>query len=117
MTKVLRYSSTLWLLLLGTLVLGQQPSPLKPVATPTPDPAQEKEVVNIRRVRLPITVTDSKKQFVSGLTRADFLVLEDKVPQQIETFTSEENNNLPLYIGVLMDTSPSTAGKLKSEQE
>jgi len=40
-----------------------------------------------------------------------------KVPQQIDSFTSEENNNLPLYVGVLMDTSPSTAGKLKFEQE
>ena len=43
--------------------------------------------------------------------------MEDKVPQQIESFTSEQNNVLPLYVGVLMDTSPSTAGKLKFEQE
>ena len=87
-----------------------------PTATPTPDPNQA-EVVNIRRVRLPITVTDKKGQFVSGLTANDFLILEDKVPQKIDFFTSEENNNLPLYVGVLMDTSPSTAAKLKFEQE
>lgn len=95
-----------------------QPAPQKP-ATPaaSPDPNQEKEVVNIRRVRLPITVTDKKGQFVSGLTQGDFLVMEDKIPQKIDSFTSEENNNLPLYVGVLMDTSPSTAAKLKFEQE
>src|SRR5713226_487808 len=97
---------------------SQQPKPPKPSSAPaTPDQTQEKEVVNIRRVRLPITVTDKKGQFVSGLSANDFLITEDKVPQQIDSFTSEENNNLPLYIGVLMDTSPSTAGKLKFEQE
>lgn len=96
---------------------SQQPKPPQPSSpTATPDP-QEKEVVNIRRVRLPITVTDKKGQFVSGLSAGDFLITEDKVPQQIDSFTSEENNNLPLYVGVLMDTSPSTAGKLKFEQE
>jgi VWFA-related protein len=93
---------------------GQQP---KPSPTPTPDPGQETLKVNIRRVRLPITVTDNKKQFVTGLTQNDFVIMEDKVPQQIESFTSEQNNVLPLYVGVLMDTSPSTAGKLKFEQE
>src|SRR5207237_7539794 len=71
----------------------------------------------IRRVRLPITVTDKKGQFISGLSAGDFLVLEDKVPQKIDSFTSEDNNNLPLYVGVLMDTSPSTSGKIKFEQE
>jgi Ca-activated chloride channel family protein len=96
---------------------SQQPKPPQPSSpSATPDP-QEKEVVNIRRVRLPITVTDKKGQFVSGLSAGDFLITEDKVPQQIDSFTSEENNNLPLYVGVLMDTSPSTAGKLKFEQE
>lgn len=93
----------------------QQPKPEVPAATP--DPTQERIEVNIRRVRLPITVTDKKGQFVSGLTANDFLVLEDKIPQKIDSFTSEENNNLPLYVAVLMDTSPSTAAKIKFEQE
>jgi len=97
---------------------SQQPKPPKTSSpTATPDRSQEKEVINIRLTRLPITVTDRKGQFVSGLTASDFLIFEDKVPQQINSFTSEENNNLPLYVGVLMDTSPSTAGKLKFEQE
>ena len=98
---------------------SQQPKPPQPSSpSATPDPSQERpEIINIRRVRLPITVTDKKGQFVSGLSAGDFLITEDKVPQQIDSFTSEENNNLPLYVGVLMDTSPSTAGKLKFEQE
>lgn len=117
------------LLFLGLTTLGfamffqvpaaqtQQTKP-QPSPAPSPTPDQEKpEVINIRRVRLPITVTDKKGQFVSGLSASDFLIMEDKVPQQIDSFTSEETNNLPLYVGVLMDTSPSTAGKLKFEQE
>ena len=118
MKKVLYYLLTVSLLLSAATALSQQPKPPKTGPPPTADPGQEKpEIINVRRVRLPITVTDKKGQLVSGLTQSNFLVLEDKVPQQIDSFTSEENNNLPLYVGVLMDTSPSTAGKLKFEQE
>src|ERR1700756_786483 len=105
-------------LMCASFALGQQKQP-KPTPPPvvTQDPNQEREVVNIRRVRLPITVTDKHGAFVSGLTQADFVIMEDKVPQQIDSFTSEQNNNLPLNVAVLMDTSPSTAGKLRFEQE
>lgn len=90
----------------------QKPQPQNQQTDPQDRPVR----VNIRRVRLPITVLDKKGQFVSGLTINDFQVLEDKKPQQIETF-SDESESFPVYVGVLMDTSPSTAGKLKFEQE
>ncbi len=92
----------------------------KPQPSPTPPPAVEAEQTErifIRVVRLPITVVDRKGQFVPGLTKNDFLVFEDKVPQEIETFSDDLGQSLPLYIAVLMDTSPSTAGKLKFQQE
>jgi VWFA-related protein len=98
------------------VVSGQKPKP-SPSPTPQPEEQQGSVVIPIRRVRLPITVTDKKGQFVPGLTKNDFLVLEDKVPQQIETFSDDLSLTLPLYIAVLMDTSPSTAGKLKFQQE
>ena len=69
-----------------------------------------------RIVRLPITVVDKKDQPVGGLTQSDFLIFEDKQPQVIESF-NDESEKLPVYVGVLMDTSSSTAGKLKFEQE
>ncbi len=97
---------------------GQRSSRQSP--TPTPLPAQPgQEVVNIRRVRLPISVLDRRNQPVTGLTAADFQIFEDRQPQQIESFTAftEEASSLPLFIGVLMDTSASTAGKIKFEQE
>jgi Ca-activated chloride channel homolog len=100
------------------VVQAQQP---KPKTSPTPPSASEQDVqsetIFIRRVRLPITVVDKKGQFVPGLTQSDFLILEDKVPQQVETFSDDLGQSLPVYIAVLMDTSPSTLGKLKFEQE
>jgi VWFA-related protein len=98
------------------VVFGQKPKP-SPSPTPVTEEPQGSVVIPIRRVRLPITVTDKKGQFVPGLTKDDFLVFEDKVPQQIETFSDDLSLTLPLYIAVLMDTSPSTAGKLKFQQE
>lgn len=98
------------------VVQAQQPkpSPTPPAAT---DPGEQSETIFIRRVRLPITVVDKKGQFIPGLTKNDFLVLEDRVPQQIETFSDDLGQAQPVYVAVLMDTSPSTAGKLKFEQE
>jgi Ca-activated chloride channel family protein len=92
----------------------------KPKASPTPPPdsqGSQTETVTTRRVRLPITVLDKKGFFVSGLRQADFQILEDKVPQQIDFFSDDIGQSQPLYVGVLMDTSSSTLGKLKFEQE
>ncbi|HEX6045480.1 MAG TPA: VWA domain-containing protein [Pyrinomonadaceae bacterium] len=90
----------------------------KPSPTPLPQDPQTGPIrIPVRRVRLPITVIDKKGNFVPGLTKNDFLVLEDKVPQSIETFSDDLSQTTPLYVAVLMDTSPSTAGKLKFQQE
>src|SRR5688500_13360880 len=90
-----------------------------PDASPTPRPQDPQGRVRIlvRSVRLPITVADKKGIVVHVLTKNDFLILEDKIPQAIETFSDDLALNLPLYVAVLMDTSPSTAGKLKFQQE
>src|SRR6266496_2006110 len=116
-SKSLLRLSLAFVLLAPIAVRAQQ---IKPKASPTPPVAgQDQEPITtfIRRVRLPITVVDKKGQFVPGLTKGDFLVLEDKVPQQIETFEDDLGQTLPLYVAVLMDTSPSTSGKIKFEQE
>jgi Ca-activated chloride channel homolog len=80
-------------------------------------------------VRLPVTVTDKKKnlvfcsesknakekdkkkEIVQCFTKDDFVILEDGVPQEV-TFFTDEKTNPPVFVGVLMDTSPSTAGKM-----
>jgi Ca-activated chloride channel homolog len=111
----------LLLALCGLLATAVSASAQKPKASPSPTPPVrdqgQVERFEIRRVRLPITVVDKKGQFVPGLTKNDFVVLEDKTPQQIETFSDDISETLPLYVAVLLDTSPSTAGKLKFQQE
>ena len=97
------------------VVEAQQPKSTPPPINNEQETPSEK--IFIRRVRLPITVVDKKGQFVPGLTQSDFLVLEDKVPQQVETFSDNFGQSLPVYVAVLMDTSPSAAGKIKFEQE
>ncbi|HKR00678.1 MAG TPA: VWA domain-containing protein [Pyrinomonadaceae bacterium] len=97
------------------VILSQQ----KQQPTPTPTPAQgqdDREVVTIREVRLPVTVLDKNKNPVSGLTKNDFLIYEDKQLQEIRGFTDEKDSQ-PIYVAVLMDTSGSVAGKLQFEQE
>lgn len=71
---------------------------------------------DVFEVRLPVSVLDKKKQPVSGLTQKDFVVLEDGKPQEV-TYFSDESSNPPVFVGVMMDTSPSTAGKIKFSKE
>lgn len=85
--------------------------------TSTPDTGQVKTF----EVRLPVTVTMKEKEkgkevLVAGLSRSDFDIYEDGVKQEV-TFFSDEKTNPPVYVGVLMDTSPSTAGKLGFSKE
>lgn len=76
--------------------------------------AQVDDSSKVFEVRLPVTVEDKKdkkKGLVKGLTINDFLVFEDGVEQEI-TFLTDEKTNPPTYVGVLMDTSASTKGKM-----
>jgi Ca-activated chloride channel family protein len=101
--------------------VGQQTPPARPAAQQTPTPAQPNDIeegVTSRVVRVPVTVLDKKGKPVTGLTRGDFLVTEEKRPVQFD-FLGEikELEKLPIYVGVLMDTSSSTSGKLGFEKE
>jgi Ca-activated chloride channel homolog len=93
-----------------------QPAPA-PQQTPAPDEAQDTPTT-ARIVRVPVTVTDKKGKPVIGLTREAFTVFEDKRPIQFDFLgEAKELEKLPIYVAVLMDTSGSTSGKLKFEQE
>src|SRR2546430_1308207 len=116
-----RYSFRLVLILCMLVAAAASPAQQpKPKATPTPPVSEQDQAsikIPIRRVRLPITVVDKKGHLVPGLIQSDFLIFEDKIPQLIETFSDDLGQSESLYVAVLMDTSPSTAGKLKFEQE
>jgi len=65
-------------------------------------------------VTLVATVHDPDGRVVKNLTRDDFVVLEDGVPQKIDFFSQE--SDLPLTIGLLVDTSRSQTGVLDQER-
>jgi VWFA-related protein len=61
--------------------------------------------VGVDLVNVLFTVTDRRGRLVSGLTQADFAVEEEGRKQQILHFSGE--NELPLTLGMVVDTSPS----------
>ena len=71
--------------------------------------------VDVARVPLLFTVTDRKNHFITDLNREDFQVYDNQLQQQIREFDRE--SNLPLRIGVILDTSNSIRTRFTFEQE
>ncbi|MGZ7059037.1 MAG: VWA domain-containing protein [Candidatus Angelobacter sp.] len=69
--------------------------------------------VNVRLVNVFTTVTDSRGAPVADLTKDDFQLLEDGIPQTIKVF--EKESAIPLSIALAIDTSPSTLRDFKLE--
>jgi VWFA-related protein len=69
---------------------------------------------DVKVVNLFANVRDKKGQIVKSLSRNDFLLDEDGRPQAIRYFSQE--SNLPLTLGLLVDTSGSTRGVLADER-
>ena len=71
--------------------------------------------VDVTRVSLLFTVTDKKGRFITDLNKDDFEVVEGKRRQTISDFAAE--SDLPLRLGILIDTSNSVRERFKIEQE
>jgi VWFA-related protein len=69
----------------------------------------------VTRVNMLFAVTDKKGRFVTDLKRDDFEVFENKKAQQIMEFTAE--SDLPLRLGILIDTSNSIRDRFRFQQE
>jgi VWFA-related protein len=89
------------LLIFGTAVAAQQ----QPASEPPPQVFRS----GANLVPLSVTVTDGNKQFVKGLTAADFSVFEDGVEQAVQFF---EATDTPLDLILLLDTSSSMSDKM-----
>ena len=69
---------------------------------------------DVNVVTLLATVRDRNGQIVKGLTRDDFALREDGEPQTIRYFSRE--SDLPLTIGLMVDTSRSQTSVLEPER-
>ena len=67
-------------------------------------------------VNLVFTVTDKNGRFIRNLQRKDFGLLDDGFPPaSVVAFTQQ--TNLPLRIGIMLDTSSSIRSRFKFEQD
>jgi Ca-activated chloride channel homolog len=64
----------------------------------------------VELVPLSVTVTDRQGRFVGDLTRENFEIFEDGVPQDISFF---EGGHVPIDLAVLIDTSASMAHRMR----
>jgi VWFA-related protein len=71
--------------------------------------------VQVNLVNLFVTVRDKHKAIVTGLTKDDFQVYEDGQPQEVTNFSAE--SDLPITLGILLDTSGSEYYMLGGEKE
>jgi Ca-activated chloride channel homolog len=107
----MRRSAFLAQRILGVLVLtcaglAQQP--------PTHSDPAETLKVDVKLVNVFVTVTDAHSAPVGGLTKENFILLEDGQPQNISIF--EKQSAAPLSIALAVDTSLSTRHDLPLEQ-
>jgi Ca-activated chloride channel family protein len=94
-------------------------TPDKPVPpAPSQDPGYTVTTIRKRvdEVNVIFTVTDKHGHFVKNLKQSDIQVFDDhKPPQAVVAFQAE--TDLPLRVGLLIDTSTSIRSRFKFEQE
>jgi VWFA-related protein len=95
---------------------GQLPVKPKPQEAPVPGQAtgQPTFSTNVKLVQVFASVRDGKGTIVKDLDKADFTLTEDGKPQNIQYFSRE--SNLPLTLGLLVDTSLSQRNVLGDEK-
>ena len=71
--------------------------------------------IPVNLVDVLFTVLNRRNKLISTLEQKDFKVLDDNVPQDIRYFSKQ--TDLPLRIGMLLDTSNSIRDRLKFEQD
>jgi VWFA-related protein len=102
---------------------AQQPATTPPQTSSQP-PAQNATDENplttlhvqVNEVNLIFTVTDKKGRFITGLQRQNFGLLDDgRPPEAVLRFTQQ--TNLPLRVGIMLDTSSSIRQRFQFEQD
>src|ERR1700733_9256147 len=118
--RSLRLSALLALAIAPVLRAQEAPMPSGP---PPPSKAAAQPVdigdvqtlkVNVNLVNVYFSVRD-KNGYITNLHKDDYSIFEDRVAQTTKNFTQEKN--LPLTIGILLDTSGSQINVLPLEQQ
>lgn len=120
-----------WFVILFSLaaviaVSAQQQSPGKPQQTPsTPSSAaapsasatnrQGAIVSNVNLVEVLFSVVNKKQKLITDMTEPEFKVFDDNAQQEISSFS--QPTDLPLRIGMVLDTSNSIRERLQFEQD
>jgi VWFA-related protein len=98
---------------------AQQPAPAtqQPAAQPAGQEAAPTVLrVNVNEVNLIFTVTDKHGQYIPNLRQSDFALLDDrKAPEHVKSF--HQQINLPLRVGIVIDTSTSIHSRFQFEQQ
>jgi len=100
------FAAVLALSLLHAASPGQKSASGQPAAA---SKAQAREVV------LPVTVRDKKGALATAVKIDELTLTEDGRPQTIRSFTRE--TNLPLRLGLLVETSRSLSGAMEEERK
>jgi len=97
------------------------PPTIPPAQQPGTPPANQDQPtetirVQVNEVNLIFTVTDKKGKFITGLKRENFGLLDDgRPPLAVLRFTQQ--TNLPLRVGIMLDTSSSIRQRFQFEQD
>ena len=94
------------LILLSAPVIAQPANSLRTSASSFLEPTFR---VDSTLVIVPVTVTDTTGRFVQGLQRSNFAVADEKISQEIVSFSRE---NAPVSIGIVFDVSGSMQQKI-----
>src|SRR5215475_9727662 len=98
---------------------AQQPPTQQPPQPPPPQqnaPQTGQRIVTVvNLVDVLFTVLNRRNKLVPDLQKEDFQIFDEKYPQEIRYFSKQ--TDLPLRIGMLVDTSNSIRDRIKFEQD
>ncbi len=102
----------------GTVpALAPAPTQTPSQSQPGPPPSGGADiVVRVNEVNLIFTVTDKKGKFITGLKRENFGLLDDGRPP-VAVLRFQQQTNLPLRVGIMLDTSSSIRQRFQFEQD
>jgi Ca-activated chloride channel family protein len=96
----------------------QEQPPVAPQSRPTPPPQSDRQSTIVREVNLVevlFSVVTKHQKLITDMNRDDFKVFDDGAQQEITSFS--QPTDLPLRIGMVLDTSNSIRERLKFEQD